>query len=63
VDVIKNVFGGDPGSLCEAVSESVSGISDPFMKFILMPSCDLPPDTPLKNVKAFLACADQWSAQ
>ena len=63
VDVIKNVFGGDPGVLCEAVNASVSGISDPFRKFILMPSCDLPTDTPLKNVKAFLACADQWSAQ
>jgi uroporphyrinogen decarboxylase len=63
VDVIKNVFGGDPGMLCEAVSASVSGISDPFWKFILMPSCDLPPETPLTNVKAFLACADRWSAK
>jgi len=61
VDVIRNVFGGDPGMLCEAVNASIAGISDPFRKFILMPSCDLPPDTPLRNVKAFLACADQWS--
>ncbi len=58
VDVIKNVFGGDPAVLCDSVSEAMSGISDPFRKFILMPSCDLPPDTPLRNAKAFLACAD-----
>jgi uroporphyrinogen decarboxylase len=61
VDVIRNVFGGDPGMICDAVNACVSGISDRFRKFILMPSCDLPPDTPLNNAKAFLACADQWS--
>ena len=59
VDVIKTVFGGDPASICAAVSECISGIPDPFHKFILMPSCDLPPETPLENAKAFLACADQ----
>ena len=61
VDVIRNVFGGDPGMICNAVNECVSGISDRFRRFILMPSCDLPPDTPLNNAKAFLACADQWN--
>jgi hypothetical protein len=34
-------------------------VPDPFRKFILMPSCDLPPDTTLQNAKAFLSCADQ----
>lgn len=58
VDVIKTVFGGDAAVLCDAVSDCVSEISDPFRKFILMPSCDLPPDTPLRNVKTFLSCAD-----
>ena len=59
VDVIKTVFGGTPGQICEAVAESVEGMPRPFQRFILMPSCDLPLDTPLANVKAFLACADQ----
>ena len=62
MDVIKDVFGGNPGMMCETVNATVFDILDPFRRFILMPSCDLPPDTPLKNVKAFLACADQWSA-
>jgi uroporphyrinogen decarboxylase len=59
VDVINTILGKDPAGICDAVSECVAGISDPFRKFILMPSCDLPPDTPLNNAKAFLACADR----
>ncbi len=62
VDVIRNVFGGKPETICDAVKACVAGIADPFRRFILMPSCDLPPDTPPANVKAFLACADQWRA-
>jgi uroporphyrinogen decarboxylase len=58
VDVVNVIFGGDPALLCKAVSECVTGISDPYRRYILMPSCDLPPDTPLRNVKEFLACAD-----
>jgi uroporphyrinogen decarboxylase len=61
VDVIKTVFGGNPAQICEAVSASLTGIADPFRNFILMPSCDLPPDTSLGNARAFLACADQVS--
>lgn len=61
VDVIKTVFGGSPAQICEAVSASLTGIADPFRNFILMPSCDLPPDTSLGNARAFLACADQVS--
>jgi uroporphyrinogen decarboxylase len=60
VDVIKTVYGGDEKQICEAVSECITSIADPFRRFILMPSCDLPPDTPLGNAKAFLACADQF---
>jgi len=59
VDVIKTVFGGDATMICQAVSECVHGIADPFRKFILMPSCDLPLETSLTNVKTFLACADR----
>ncbi|HUJ17196.1 MAG TPA: uroporphyrinogen decarboxylase family protein [Nitrospirota bacterium] len=59
IDVIKTVFGGKPSEICQAVTECTSAIPDPFRNFILMPSCDLPPDTPLENVVAFLACADE----
>lgn len=59
VDVINTIYGGKPEMICEAVSACVSGIPDPFQSYILMPSCDLPPDTQLRNVKEFLACADQ----
>lgn len=58
VDVIKTVFGGTATQISEAVAECVAGIPRPFQRFILMPSCDLPPDTPLSNVRSFLACAD-----
>jgi uroporphyrinogen decarboxylase len=59
VDVINTVFGGKAALLCKAVSECVRQISDPYRNYILMPSCDLPPDTPMRNVKEFLACADR----
>ena len=58
VDVINTVFGGDPDLLCKAVSACIAEIPDPYRKYILMPSCDPPPDTPLRNVKKFLACSD-----
>ena len=63
VDVINTIFGGDPASICAAVPECVSGVADPFRNYILMPSCDLPPDTPLGNVQKFLACADRVARQ
>jgi uroporphyrinogen decarboxylase len=59
VDVINTIYGGKPEKICETVSACVSGISDPYQKYILMPSCDLPPDTSLRNVKKFLSCADR----
>ena len=59
VDVINTIFGGDAALISKAVSECLAGISDPYRRYILMPSCDLPPDTPLRNVKEFLACADR----
>ncbi len=59
VDVVRTVFGGDETQICEAVAACCSAIPRPFRNFILMPSCDLPPDTSIGNVKAFLACADR----
>ncbi|MBI5075933.1 MAG: hypothetical protein HZB62_12305 [Nitrospirae bacterium] len=59
IDVINTIYGGDEELICRVVAGSVAGISDPLYRYILMPSCDLPPDTPLKKVKEFLACADR----
>jgi uroporphyrinogen-III decarboxylase len=59
VDVINTIFGGDQEHICRAVTESLSDLSDPFYRYILMPSCDLPRDTPIQKVKEFLSCADR----
>lgn len=58
IDVINTLYGGDITKLCSLVTEAVAGISDPLYRYILMPSCDLPPDTPIEKVKEFLSCAD-----
>ncbi|NJD55457.1 MAG: hypothetical protein FIA94_03520 [Nitrospirae bacterium] len=59
VDVINAIYGGDPALICRAVADCVARVADPHRRYILMPSCDLPPDTPLRNVTEFLACADR----
>ncbi|MBF0328370.1 MAG: hypothetical protein HQL10_04370 [Nitrospirae bacterium] len=59
VDVINTVLAGDAALIRKAVADCIAGISDPFQEYILMPSCDIPLDTPLGNVKEFLACADR----
>lgn len=58
VDAVNTIMAGDPPAICTAVQECISTVSDPHRGFILMPSCDLPPETPLPNVEAFLACAN-----
>lgn len=59
VDVINTIFGGDPAGICKEVLACVSEIADPLQNYILMPSCDLPAETPLQNVREFLACANR----
>ncbi len=61
VDVINTIFGGDPAGICKEVFTCVSEIADPRQNYILMPSCDLPAETPPQNVREFLACADRIS--
>jgi uroporphyrinogen decarboxylase len=56
VDAVNTVLGGDPGTICSEVSACIRAVADPHRRFILMPSCDLPTDTPLSNVRAFLSC-------
>ena len=58
VDVIAFVRGGDEAGLRQAVASCVAAITTPLTRYILMPSCDLPADTRIENVRAFLAGAD-----
>jgi uroporphyrinogen decarboxylase len=58
VDVINTVLGGSPELIEGAVADCVSKVRDPYQRYILMPSCDLPPETPMENVQVFLAAAD-----
>lgn len=59
VDVVNTIFGGTPAEIFSKVSECLAAVSDPHQAYILMPSCDLPPDTSLSNVREFLASADR----
>lgn len=59
VDVVNTIFGGGPAEIFSKVSETIAAVSDPHQSYILMPSCDLPPDTSLRNVREFLASADR----
>lgn len=58
VDVIHAVRGGSEAALREAVGACVGAVKNPLARYILMPSCDLPADTKIENVRTFLACAD-----
>lgn len=58
VDAINTILGGDEKSICTAVHSCIKAVSDPYQRFILMSSCDIPPETPLDNVQAFLSCAE-----
>jgi uroporphyrinogen-III decarboxylase len=59
IDVVNIVRGGDEATLREAVASCVAAVKTPLTRYILMPSCDLPADTRIGNVKAFLAGADR----
>jgi uroporphyrinogen decarboxylase len=59
VDAVGVLCGGDPAGVRAAVEACVAGVEDPRAGYILMPSCDLPLETPAANVREFLACADR----
>jgi uroporphyrinogen-III decarboxylase len=59
VDVVNTIYGGGLPEIFAKVSECLAAVSDPHQAYILMPSCDLPPDTSLLNVREFLSCADR----
>lgn len=58
VDVVNVVGKGTEDEIRQEVKKCVGQVGDPKKGFILMPSCDLPLETPAKNVKAFLTVAD-----
>lgn len=57
VDVVQCVRGGDETTIREAVRACIASVRTPLERYILMPSCDLPADTKIENVRAFLAAA------
>lgn len=59
IDIVNIVRGGDEATLREAVALCVAAVKTPLTRYILMPSCDLPADTRIENVKTFLAGADR----
>ncbi|MHB8834407.1 MAG: uroporphyrinogen decarboxylase family protein [Candidatus Methylomirabilia bacterium] len=59
VDAVAVLARGDEAAVRGAVAACLRQVGDPCLRYILMPSCDLPVDTPLRNVAAFLAAADE----
>lgn len=59
VDAVAVLARGDEAAVRRAVASCVRQVGDPRLRYILMPSCDLPVDTPRRNVAAFLAAADE----
>lgn len=58
VDVITVIEKGDEALIRGSVSDCVGQVADSQVGYILMPSCDLPVNTPVRNVRTFLSCAD-----
>lgn len=58
VDAVGVLARGDVSLVRRAVAACVGRVGDPRLRYILMPSCDLPVETPRANVEAFLAAAD-----
>jgi uroporphyrinogen-III decarboxylase len=59
VDAVAVLAHGDEAAVRAAVAACIRQVGDPRLRYILMPSCDLPVDTPPLNVAAFLAAADE----
>ena len=59
VDAVAVLARGDEAAVRRGVAACVGQVGDPRLRYILMPSCDLPVETPLRNVTAFLAAADE----
>lgn len=62
VDVLNVIQKGDPALIRQAAKECIREVPDPYRRYILMPSCDIPLGTPIENVTAFLAGADERGA-
>lgn len=60
VEAVEVIAAGEMDTIRAAVAACVGQIADPGLRYILMPSCDLPVGTPRRNVEAFLDAADAW---
>ncbi len=59
VDAVALLARGGGAAIRRGVAACVRQVADPRLRYILMPSCDLPVDTPRQNVEIFLEAADE----
>jgi uroporphyrinogen decarboxylase len=59
VDAVGLLAQGDEAAVRRGVAACLRQVGNPRLRYILMPSCDLPVDTPRRNVAAFLGAADE----
>jgi len=61
VDPVSVMRDGRPSQVTEAVRQ-LSDAMGPWRNFILSTGCDLPPDTPLDNIRAFMDAGRRYGA-
>ncbi len=62
VDPVLTVRNETPEKIRKAVHETLDK-AEGYPNFILSTGCDLPADTPLKNIHAFMDAANEWNHQ
>ncbi len=65
IDPVGVMRDGDPATVREAVRSLCDGMR-PYPNFLLSTGCDLPPDTPLENIRAFMEAGREfgkWTPQ
>jgi uroporphyrinogen decarboxylase len=59
VDPVQVMVNQTPDGVQDAVNELLDKMA-PYPNFILSTGCDLPPETPLENIDAFMAAGKHW---
>ena len=60
IDPVHSMVEKSPAEIADEVWALLEGMSD-FPNFIVSTACDLPPETPLSNVKAFMDTVKAWN--
>jgi len=59
IDPVQVMLQGTPAQVRRETSRLLEQM-DPYPNFILSTGCDLPPETPLKNIEAFMEVGKSW---